>query len=45
VLAVAIMLAATYGLIRFGGAVYSGAVLRTGARPRLRDVRNAARAD
>ena len=44
VLAVAIMLAATYGLVRLGGAVYSGALLRTGARPRLRDVRNAARA-
>jgi ABC-2 type transport system permease protein len=44
VLAVAIMLVATYGLIRLGGAVYSGALLRTGARPRLRDVRNAARA-
>ena len=43
VLAVAIMLAATYGLVRLGGAVYSGALLRTGARPRLRDVRNAAR--
>ncbi len=44
VLAVAIMLAATYGLVRLGGAVYSGALLRTGARPRLRDVRDAARA-
>jgi ABC-2 type transport system permease protein len=43
VLAVAIMLAATYGLVRLGGAVYSGALLRTGARPRLRDVWNAAR--
>jgi ABC-2 type transport system permease protein len=43
VLAVAIMLAAIYGLVRLGGAVYSGAVLRTGARPRLRDVRNAVR--
>jgi ABC-2 type transport system permease protein len=43
VLAAAIMLVATYGLIRLGGAVYSGA-LRTGGRPRLRDVRNAVRA-
>ncbi len=43
-LAVAIMLTATYGLVRLGGAVYSGALLRTGARPRLRDVRDAARA-
>jgi ABC-2 type transport system permease protein len=43
-LAAAIILAATYGLIRIGGAVYSGALLRTGARPRLRDVWTAARA-
>ena len=42
-LAVAVMLAATYGLVRLGGAVYSGALLRTGARPRLRDVWDAAR--
>ena len=27
-----------YGLVRLGGAVYSGSLLRTGARPRLRDV-------
>ena len=44
VLAAAIMLAATYALVRLGGAVYSGALLRTGARPRLGDVRNALRA-
>jgi ABC-2 type transport system permease protein len=44
VFAVAIMLVATYGLIRLGGAVYSGALLRTGGHPRLRDVRNAVRA-
>ena len=43
-LATAIILAATYGLVRFGGAVYSGSLLRTGARPRLRDVWSAARA-
>ena len=43
-LAAAVMLAATYGLVRLGGAVYSGALLRTGARPRLRDVWDAARA-
>ena len=43
-LAVAIMLTATYGLVRLGGAVYSGALLRTGGRPRLRDVWDAARA-
>jgi ABC-2 type transport system permease protein len=42
-LAVTITLAATYGLVRVGGAVYSGALLRTGARPRLRDVWDAAR--
>jgi ABC-2 type transport system permease protein len=44
VLAVAIITAATYGLVRLGGAVYSGSLLRTGARPRLRDVWSAARA-
>ena len=44
VLAAALMLAATAGLVRLGGAVYSGALLRTGARPRLRDVWSAARA-
>jgi ABC-2 type transport system permease protein len=43
VLAVAVMLASTYGLVRLGGAVYSGALLRSGARPRLSDVRDAAR--
>jgi ABC-2 type transport system permease protein len=42
-LATAIMLAGTYGLVRLGGAVYSGSLLRTGARPRLRDVWSAAR--
>ena len=42
-LAVAFTLAATYGLVRLGGAVYSGALLRTGARPRPRDVWDAAR--
>ena len=43
VLAVAIILAGTYGLVRLGGAVYSGSLLRTGARARLRDVWSAAR--
>jgi ABC-2 type transport system permease protein len=42
--AAAIILAATYGLVRLGGAVYSGSLLRTGGRPRLRDVWSAARA-
>jgi ABC-2 type transport system permease protein len=42
--AAAITLAATYGLVRLGGAVYSGSLLRTGGRPRLRDVWSAARA-
>jgi ABC-2 type transport system permease protein len=42
--AAALILAATYGLVRLGGAVYSGSLLRTGARPRLRDVWSAARA-
>ena len=43
-LAAAIMLAATYGLVRLGGAVYSRSLLRTGGRPRLRDIWDAARA-
>jgi len=43
-LAVSIILAATLGLVRLGGAVYSGSLLRTGARPRLGDVWRAARA-
>ena len=42
-LAVAFILAATYGLVRLGGAVYSGSLLRAGGRPRLRDVWSAAR--
>jgi ABC-2 type transport system permease protein len=41
---VAVMLACTYGLIRMAGAVYSGALLRSGARPGLREVWRAARA-
>ncbi|MDH5616662.1 MAG: ABC transporter permease, partial [Acidimicrobiia bacterium] len=36
-LAVVIMIAATYGLIRLAGRVYSGAILSIGARVRLRD--------
>jgi ABC-2 type transport system permease protein len=43
-LAAVIILAATYGLVRLGGAVYAGSLLRTGGRPRLRDVWSAARA-
>ena len=43
-LAAAIILTATYGLVRLGGAVYSGSLLRTGGRPRLRDVWSAVRA-
>ena len=43
VIAAAIVLAATYGLVRLGGAVYSGALLRTGAKPRFRDLLDAAR--
>ena len=43
-LAAAITIAATYGLVRLGGSVYSSALLRTGARPRLRDLWHAARA-
>jgi ABC-2 type transport system permease protein len=36
-LAVVIMVAATYGLIRLAGRVYSGAILSVGARVKLRD--------
>ena len=36
-LSVALMLAATYGLIRLAGRVYSGAILSVGARVRVRD--------
>jgi ABC-2 type transport system permease protein len=36
-LAIVIMLAATYGLIRLAGRVYSGAILSLGARVKLRD--------
>jgi ABC-2 type transport system permease protein len=43
-LSATIILAATYGLVRLGGAVYAGALLRTGGRPRLRDVWSATRA-
>ena len=39
-----LMLAATYWLVRVAGAAYSGALLRTGARPRARDLWDAARA-
>ena len=42
--AAAVVLGATYGLVRLGGAVYSGALLRTGAKPRFRDLWDAARA-
>lgn len=37
VLSVALMLAATYGLIRLAGRVYSGAILNVGARVKVRD--------
>lgn len=43
-LGTALILAATYGLVRLGGAVYSGSVLRTGARPQPRELWSAARA-
>jgi ABC-2 type transport system permease protein len=44
VLAVGLTIAATYALVRLAGAIYSGALLRSGARPHLRDVWRAARA-
>lgn len=37
VAAVALMCLAIYGMIRFAGRVYTGAVLRTGAKVKLRD--------
>jgi ABC-2 type transport system permease protein len=43
-LAVAIMVAATYTLVRLAAAVYAGGVLRTGERPRLGELWHAARA-
>ena len=43
-LAVAIMIASTYAVIRMAAGVYAGAVLRAGARFRLNDVVRAARA-
>lgn len=42
-LAVVITLIATYALVRLAAAVYSGALLETGARPGLREVWRAAR--
>jgi ABC-2 type transport system permease protein len=36
-LAVALILAATYGMVRLGGRVYRGAVLHIGAKVRIRD--------
>jgi ABC-2 type transport system permease protein len=37
ILSVALMLGATYGLIRLAGRVYSGAILNVGARVKVRD--------
>ena len=42
-LAIAIMLASTYAVIRLAGSVYSGALLRSGARPGFRAVWRAVR--
>jgi ABC-2 type transport system permease protein len=39
---VGLLLAATYGLIRLGGRIYAGAILRLGAKVRLRDAWRAA---
>ncbi|MGD2051503.1 MAG: ABC transporter permease [Acidimicrobiia bacterium] len=39
---VGLLLAATYGLIRLGGRIYAGAILRIGAKVRLRDAWRAA---
>ena len=37
VAAVVLMLIAIYGMIRFAGRMYTGAVLRTGAKVRIRE--------
>lgn len=42
-LSVALMLLATYGLIRLGGRIYKGSILRIGAKVRLREAWRAAR--
>jgi ABC-2 type transport system permease protein len=39
---VGLLLAATYGLIRLGGRIYAGAILRIGAKVRLREAWRAA---
>jgi ABC-2 type transport system permease protein len=43
VLAILLLLASTWALVRLGGAVYSGSLLRSGGRPRLSDLRRALR--
>jgi ABC-2 type transport system permease protein len=42
VLSVVLILAATYGLIRLGGRIYKGSILRIGAKVRLREAWRAA---
>lgn len=42
--AIVIMLASTYGVVRLAGSLYSGALLRSGARPGFRAVWRAVRA-
>ncbi len=37
ILSIALMLAASYGLIRLAGRVYAGAILSVGARVKIRD--------
>jgi ABC-2 type transport system permease protein len=39
VLAIALLLASTWALVRLGGAVYSGSLLRSGGRPRFVELR------
>ena len=41
-LALALLAAASYGLIRLGGRVYTGAVLKLGPKVKLRDAWRAA---
>ena len=41
-LSVALLLLATYGLIRLGGRIYQGSILRIGAKVKLREAWRAA---
>lgn len=44
-LAIALIAAATYGLVRFGGRIYRGAILHTGSKTKLRAAWRSARSE